>query len=180
MSRIGKKPVSIPSGVKVSIADRTVTVENKGQTLSFDFRPEVSVTVDEEAKAVVVDRVDDERVSKAMHGLTRSIISNMITGVTEGYTKDLEVHGAGWTAKMQGQNVALNVGYADTKMVAVPPGVKVEIQQNKIKVSGADKQAVGQIAAESRAGRKHEPYNGKVIKYADERIIRKQGKQFGS
>lgn len=178
MSRIGKQPVPLPGGVKVSLQGRDVVIENSGKRLSITHRPEVSVKVDDEAKAVVVERKGDDRIAKAMHGLTRALIANMVTGVTEGYSKQLEINGVGWTATVQGNKVSLNVGYADTRVVTVPMGVQVEVQKNQIKVTGIDKQAVGQVAAQIRAHRPPEPYNGKGIKYADERIIRKAGKAF--
>ena len=178
MSRIGKKPVGIPSGVKVSLAGRTITVQGKGGTLSYEHRPEVTVTVDDGAKQVVIERSNDTRASRSYHGLTRSLINNMIEGVTEGFKKELEIVGAGWTAQVQGRNVSLNVGYADAKVVPIPEGVTVAVQGQRITVTGADKQAVGQCAAQMRAQRKPEPYNGRGIKYLDEHIIRKQGKAF--
>ena len=177
MSRIGKKPVAL-AGTKVSISGNQVTVEAGGNRLSMTHRPEVSVKVD--GDQVVIERTSDSRNAKAMHGLTRSLISNMIEGVTKGFEKNLEINGVGWTAKLQGNKVNLKVGYADTRVVNVPAGIKVDIQANKLKISGPDKQMVGQVAAEIRAHRKPEPYNGRGIKYSDEHIIRKQGKAFGS
>jgi large subunit ribosomal protein L6 len=178
MSRIGKKPIPIASGAKVSVRGRDVVVEAGNSRLNYTHRPEVTVRVDDAANQVVVERSSDSRTARAMHGLTRALIANMIEGVTKGFSKELEVVGVGWTAKLQGNKVVLNVGYADAKEATVPPGVKVEIQQNKIKISGASKQLVGQLAAEIRAQRKPEPYNGKGIKYSDEVIVRKQGKAF--
>ncbi|MBL4575952.1 MAG: 50S ribosomal protein L6 [Opitutaceae bacterium] len=177
MSRIGKKPIPV-AGAKVSVSGNLVTVEAGSNRLSINHRPEVSVKVD--GDQVFVERIVESRISKAMHGLTRSLIANMIQGVTKGYEKNLEINGVGWTAKLQGNKVNLKVGYADTRVVEVPTGIKVDIQQNKLKISGADKQLVGQIAAEIRAHRKPEPYNGRGIKYSDEHIIRKQGKAFAS
>ncbi len=178
MSRIGKKPVSVPDNVKVAVNGRDVVVESGKNKLTFTHRPEVAVRFDPQAKQVVVERKGDERLARALHGLTRAMIANMVAGVTKGFVKELEVIGVGWTAKVQGQVLALSVGYADTREVAIPAGVKVEVAQNRIKVSGADKQAVGQFAAEVRKQRPPEPYNGKGIKYIDERITRKQGKAF--
>lgn len=178
MSRIGKKPVPIEGGAKVAVAGRTVTVEAGSNRLSFTHRPEVSVRVDDAARQVVVERAGDTRVHRAMHGLTRALIANMIQGVTKGFSRELEVVGVGWNARVQGRLVALNVGYADTREVGIPMGVNVEVEGNKIKVSGPDKQLVGQCAAEIRAQRKPEPYNGKGIKYIDEQITRKAGKAF--
>lgn len=175
MSRIGKKPVPL-AGAKVSVSGNQVTVEAGSNRLSMTHRPEVTVKV--QGDEVVVERKGDSRTAKAMHGLTRSLISNMIHGVTKGYEKNLEITGVGWTAKLQGNKVNLNVGYADTRVVNVPAGINIDIQQNKVKVSGPDKQLVGQVAAEIRQHRKPEPYNGRGIKYADEHIIRKQGKAF--
>ena len=176
MSRVGKQPVLIEGGASVSVAGNTVTVQKGDQRLSYEHRPEVTVKVDD--GKVMVERRDDSRTARAMHGLTRSLIANMIEGVTKGFSKELEVVGVGWNARVQGMKVALNVGYADTREVAIPPGVKVEVEGNKIKISGASKQLVGQCAAEIRAQRKPEPYNGKGIKYSDEHITRKQGKAF--
>lgn len=180
MSRIGKKPIGLPGNVKVAVNGRDVVVESGAHKLSYTHRPEVSVRVDDQAKCVVVKRHGDGRTAKAMHGLTRALIANMVTGVTTGFAKDLDINGVGWSANVQGQKVALTVGYADTRYVQIPPGVKVEVSGSRIKVSGADKQAVGQVAAKIRAQRPPEPYNGKGIKYADERIIRKSGKQFAA
>ncbi len=177
MSRIGKKPVAL-AGTKVSVSGNQVTVEAGGNRLSITHRPEVTVKV--EGDEVVVERKGDSRAAKAMHGLTRSLISNMIEGVTKGFEKNLEINGVGWTAQLQGNKVNLKVGYADTRVVIVPTGIKVDIQGNKLKISGADKQMVGQVAAEIRSHRTPEPYNGRGIKYDNEHIIRKQGKAFGS
>lgn len=177
MSRIGKKPVPL-GDAKVTVHGREVVVEAKGNRLSYTHRVEVTVRVDDEGKQVVVERKGDSRTARAMHGLTRALVANMIEGVTKGFSRDLEVNGVGWSAKVQGQKVALNVGYADTREVVIPAGITVEVQQNRIKVSGADKQLVGQVAARIRAHRPPEPYNAKGIKYSDEVIIRKQGKAF--
>lgn len=178
MSRIGKKPIPIPDKATVAINGRTVNVSAGNHKLSFTHRPEVSVRVDAAAKQVVVERSSDTRSAKAMHGLTRALIANMLEGVTRGFKKELEVNGVGWTAKVQGMKILLNVGYADTREVAIPAGVKVEVVQNRITVSGPDRQAVGQVAAEIRRQRPPEPYNGKGIKYVEETIIRKAGKAF--
>ncbi|MFP4144515.1 MAG: 50S ribosomal protein L6 [Phycisphaeraceae bacterium] len=176
MSRIGKKPIAITGGAKVSVSDREVVVEGKGGRLSYTHEPLVSVRVEDDQ--VIVERQDDSRPAKSLHGLTRSLIANMIQGVTEGYSKELEITGVGWNAQLQGQQIALNVGYADTRRVDIPTGVTVEVNQNRIKVSGADKQQVGQVAARIRDQRRPEPYNGKGITYVGEQIIRKQGKAF--
>jgi large subunit ribosomal protein L6 len=178
MSRIGKKPVPVEGGAKVSIQGRQITVEGKNGRLSLEHRPEVTVRVEEDGKNVLVERKNDTRVARAMHGLTRALVANMIVGVTQGYAKELEIVGVGWNAQVQGRTVKLNVGYADTRVVNVPDGITVEVNGPRIKVSGADKARVGQVAATIRSHRKPEPYNGKGIKYIDEQILRKQGKAF--
>ncbi len=178
MSRVGKTPIAVPAGVNVTVSGRQLAVEHSGKKLEITLRPEVSVAVDTDAKSVQVSREDDSRIAKAMHGLTRALIQNMIIGVTKGYFKELEINGVGWTGALKGSTVELKVGYADIKKVPVPAGITVDIKGNKIKVSGIDKQLVGQVAASIREQRKPEPYNGKGIKYLDETIIRKQGKAF--
>jgi large subunit ribosomal protein L6 len=178
MSRIGKKPIPLPDNVKVAVNGRDVVVESGKNKLTFTTLPEVKVKVDATAKSLVIERTSDARFARAMHGTTRARIANMIEGVTKGFAKELEINGVGWTAKLQGMKVMLAVGYADVREVVVPAGVKVEIVQNRIKVSGPDKQSVGQTAAEIRSHRPPEPYNGKGIKYVDETIVRKQGKAF--
>ena len=180
MSRIGKKPVSVPKGVKVAIADRTVSVEGPKGTLTFTHRPEVSVA---EADGQVTVSVDEsllgEKRVRALWGTTRALINNMMTGAEKGYTKKLEIHGVGWTAAVAGTNLKLNVGYANTIEMPIPTGVAVTVEKQLITIEGADKQAVGQFAAAARAKRPPEPYNGKGIRYADEIIRKKEGKQFG-
>ncbi|MHC4996073.1 MAG: 50S ribosomal protein L6 [Planctomycetota bacterium] len=178
MSRIGKNPVAVPAGVKVAVNGAQVTVEGPKGKLQIEARPEVTVTFNEGDKEILVTRANDERASKALHGTTRSLIQNMVTGVTDGFKKDLEINGVGWKAQVKGMTLELNVGYADTRKVDIPAGVDVKVDGARILVSGPDKQAVGQFAAKTRAHRKPEPYNGKGIKYADEQIIRKAGKAF--
>lgn len=178
MSRIGKKPMAIPANVKIAVNNRVVTVESGKNKLTYTHRPEVEVKVDEAAKSLQVNRKDESKLARAMHGTTRRLIENMVTGVTVGFKKEMELNGVGWTCQVQGQKVKLNVGYADVREVIVPAGVTVTVVQNKITVAGTDKQAVGQVAAKIRSHREPEPYNGKGIKYADEVIVRKQGKQF--
>lgn len=177
MSRVGRLPVNIPSGVNVSISGRTVTVQGKDATLAYEHRPEVSVAVEE--TKVLVTRNDEEKKTRAYHGMTRALINNMIVGVSDGFRRELEINGVGWTARVQGRKLALNVGYADTRELEIPMGVNVEVEGNKIRVTGADKQAVGQLAAWIRAQRPPEPYNHKGIKYADETLVKKEGKAFG-
>jgi large subunit ribosomal protein L6 len=183
MSRIGKQPVGVPAGVKVTIQGRKVTVVGPQGSLTLEHRPELKVAWNETEKSIVVtiDEKDkgDAEVS-ANWGTTRALLRNMVEGVTKGYERNLEVVGVGWTAALAGKNLKLVVGYANPILVPIPTGVKVVVEKQFIKISGPDKQAVGELAAEVRSKRKPEPYNGKGIKYTDEVIRRKQGKQFGA
>lgn len=177
MSRIGKKPIEIPSGVKVNVADREITVEGKLGKLVWTHRPEVTVTVDDDGKQAVVSRDKDDREDRAYHGLTRALLQNMIVGVTEGYEKKLEVHGVGYLAALQGDTLQLRVGFANEIHKKIPAGVEVTCpDQTHIVVKGIDKQKVGQFAAEVRAARKPEPYKGKGVRYEGEQVRRKAGK----
>lgn len=177
MSRIGNKPVEIPDKVKVQIADRTITVEGPLGKLQWKHRPEVTVANDDSAKRVVVTRQDDQRESRALHGLTRALIQNMVVGVTEGYERRLEIHGVGYIGAIEGNVLQLRVGFANELQVPIPDGLAVTCpDQQHILVKGIDKQMVGQFAAEVRAKRKPEPYKGKGIRYMGEQIRRKQGK----
>ena len=178
MSRIGKKPIDVPGGVKVSLAGRTVTVQGPKGTLKYEHRPEVAIEVREADKKIVIKNPSENKSHSKYHGLTRALIRNMVEGVATGFKKELEINGVGWTAQLQGRKLKLVVGYADPRVLDVPQGVEVQVQQNKITVSGADRQAVGQFAAAVRAQRPPEPYNAKGIKYIDEVIIRKEGKAF--
>lgn len=183
MSRIGKQPVAVPAGVKVSLSGTTIIVEGPKGKLEFTHHPRVSVAWDESEKSITVSISETDLGAKqylALWGTTRSIINNMIIGVVSGYEKKLEVIGVGWTAALAGQALKLNVGFANTVEVEIPAGVNVAVAKQLITVTGADKQAVGQFAAKVRSKRPPEPYNGKGIKYGDEVITRKQGKQFGS
>ncbi len=177
MSRIGKKPVAIPSGVKVNIADREITVEGKLGKLVWSHRPELTVAADEEAKAVIVTRDTDNRESRALHGLTRALVQNMVIGVSEGYEKRLEIHGVGYLGAIQGDVLQLRVGFANEIHKKIPAGLEVTCpDQTHVVVKGIDKQKVGQFAAEVRAARKPEPYKGKGVRYEGEQIRRKAGK----
>ena len=178
MSRIGKTPIDIPGGVNVTLNGRTVTVQGPKGTLTMDHRPEVEVAVED--KQVLVARRNDAKASRAFHGLTRALIQNMVVGVTQGYKKELEINGVGWNAQVQGRQLKLNIGYADTRVLEIPMGVEVGVQGNKISVEGIDKQAVGEFAARTRSQRIPEPYNHKGIKYADEVLVKKEGKAFAS
>jgi large subunit ribosomal protein L6 len=179
MSRIGKQPVAIPSGVKVQVDAGKIRVEGPKGKLEFEWHPNMKVASD--GKAVTVERPDNERLNRALHGLTRSLIKNMVEGVTKGYEKRLKIEGIGYQAKMDKKAVVLMVGYANQIIMQPPEGVTAEVPDpNTIVVKGADKQKVGQFAAEIRASRKPEPYKGKGIMYEGEKVRRKEGKSFAS
>jgi large subunit ribosomal protein L6 len=179
MSRIGKQAVSIPTGVKVALAEGKIQVEGPKGKLEFAWHP--AMKVESDGKAVKVTRPDNERLNRALHGLTRSLINNMVQGVAKGFEKRLKIEGIGYQAKMDKKSVVLMVGYANQIIKAPPEGVTVEVPDpNTIVVKGADKQKVGQFAAEIRSVRKPEPYKGKGIMYEGEKIIRKEGKSFTS
>ena len=184
MSRIGKKTIAVPAGVKIAVKDRTVNVEGPKGKLSLTFRPEVKVNWTESEKAINVSLSEgyssENKEANAYWGTTRAHLRNMIEGVTKGYEKNLEVVGVGWQATLAGKQLKLVVGYANPIMLDIPVGVTVGVEKQFVKVSGADKQMVGHFAASMRAVRKPEPYNGKGIKYTDEVVKRKQGKQFGA
>lgn len=182
MSRLGKKPVPLGKAT-ASISGRKVSISAGSNTLQMEHRPEVKVTLDEATKAlhVSIDPKDESiKQVRAYWGMTRALLANMVTGVTTGYEKKLEVVGVGYTAQLAGQRLDLKVGFANTISVPIPPGLSVTIDKQMILVKGPDKQAVGEFAAKVRSKRKPEPYNGKGIKYLDEIIRRKQGKAFGS
>ncbi|MBB6442782.1 large subunit ribosomal protein L6 [Phycisphaera mikurensis] len=167
----------VTDGAKVDIQGRKISVSGKLGSLAFSHRPEVEVKLEDDN--VVVTRHGDNKAARAFHGLTRSLIQNMIEGVTKGFVKELEVSGVGYVAAMKGpKQIDLKVGFADTRSVKIPDGVTCEVNGVRIRVSGSDKQLVGQTAAAIRAERKPEPYNGKGIRYIDEVILRKQGKAF--
>jgi large subunit ribosomal protein L6 len=182
MSRIGRKPVPVPASVKIEIVDSTIQVEGPKGKLSFNYRPEIDVAFDRAAGQIIVSRHDDERVNRSLHGLTRSLVANMVQGVTSGYAKKLEIVGVGYQAQLKKANtVALQVGYANQVVLEAPPGVNVAVPDpTHITISGADKQAVGQFAAVVRKVRPPEPYKGKGIRYEGEFVRRKAGKAFGS
>ena len=175
MSRIGRMPIAIPAGVTVDIADdNKVTVKGPKGTLEKVLPKEMEIKKDGEQ--VVVTRPNDLKKMKSLHGLTRTLISNMVTGVTEGYTKELEVNGVGYRASKSGKKLTLNLGYSHPVEMEDPEGLEAVVDGNKIIVKGIDKEKVGQYAAEIREKRKPEPYKGKGIKYVDEVIRRKVGK----
>lgn len=174
MSKIGKQPVSIPQGVTVSVENSSVLVSGPKGELTFSFKPEIHVTVD--ANKVTVARKAENKFAKSLHGLTRSVIANMVKGVSEGHEKTLELIGVGYRAQKQGDNLVLNVGFSHPVILEQVPGIQIETKENKIIVSGADKIMVGETAARIRRVRPPEPYKGKGIKYLGEVIRRKAGK----
>ena len=175
MSRIGRLPVAIPAGVTVEIAENNVvTVKGPKGTLVRELPTEMEIKV--EGEEVVVTRPNDLKKMKSLHGLTRTLINNMVVGVTEGYTKELEVNGVGYRAQKSGKVLTLHLGYSHPVEVEDPEGLESKVDGNKIIISGIDKEKVGQYAAEIRDKRRPEPYKGKGIKYADEVIRRKVGK----
>ncbi len=177
MSRIGKQPVSVPDQVKVRIDGATVEVEGPQGKLSYTHRPEVQVEFDSDARQLKVIRRRDSRQAGAFHGLTRSLLANMVEGVVKGYEKRLEVVGVGYIAAVQGDTLQLRVGYANEIHKKIPAGVTVTCpSQTEIVVQGCDKQKVGQFAAEVRAVRKPEPYKGKGVRYKGEHVKLKPGK----
>jgi large subunit ribosomal protein L6 len=177
MSRIGKQPVVVPAGVKIALADGQVAIEGPQGKLAWKYRPELALKYDEAAKQIVISRSDDGRVARALHGLTRALVQNMIVGVTKGYEKKLEVVGVGYLAAVQKGELQLRVGFANEVHLPIPKGLTVTCpDQTHIVIKGADKQMVGQFAAEARAVRKPEPYKGKGIRYDNEVVRRKAGK----
>ena len=176
MSRIGRMPIAVPQGVEVKLgAGNEITVKGPKASLSRVLHPEMQITV--ENGLITVTRPSENKTHRSLHGLTRTLINNMIVGVTEGYTKTLEINGVGYRAQKQGNKLVMNLGYSHNVEMVEPEGVKVEVPNpNQIIISGSDKQAVGQFAAVVREKRPPEPYKGKGIKYADEVIRRKEGK----
>ncbi len=179
MSRIGKEPVGIPAGVEVTVADGAVTVTGPKGTLTQQLHPDITVEVTDDT--VVVDRPDDEREHRSLHGLTRALIANMVHGVSEGWERRLEIVGVGYRATKQGDGITIQVGYSHPVNVPAPDDVELDVPTpTQIAVKGTDKQRVGQVAADIRAIRKPEPYKGKGIRYAGEHVRRKAGKAAGS
>ncbi len=179
MSRIGKLPISIPAGVELSIADQVVTVKGKNGTLTQEINPDITVEIEE--GQVNLSRPSDQKDHRAMHGLYRSLINNMMTGVTEGFKKELELVGVGYRATNQGQVLDLSLGYSHNIMMAIPDEVKVETKMEKgknplVTLSSHDKQLLGMVAAKIRSFRKPEPYKGKGVRFVGEQIRRKAGK----
>ncbi len=177
MSRIGKQPVVVPAGVKIGLAKGSITVEGPLGKLDWTHRPEVGVEFDEAARQLRVTRGDESRQSRALHGLSRSIIQNMVVGVTKGYEKKLEIVGVGYLAAVQGNVLQLRVGFANEVQLPIPAGLTVTCpDQTHVVIKGRDKQLVGQFAAEARSVRKPEPYKGKGVRYEGEQVRRKAGK----
>jgi large subunit ribosomal protein L6 len=175
MSRVGRLPIPIPDTVKVEVQDHTVTVRGPKGTLTLTVHPAIQLVVQD--REVRCGRSSEEKFHKALHGLTRSLIANMVEGVTKGFEKKLELVGVGYRAAVQGQNLSLSLGYSHPILYPVPPGIRVEVKdQTQITVTGSDKQLVGAVAAKIRNFRPPEPYKGKGVKYLDERIRRKAGK----
>lgn len=180
MSRIGKTPIPVPSGVDVQVEDGSITVKGPKGTLTMSIHPDMMVK--QEEGNVLVERPSDGKMHRSLHGLTRTLVANMVEGVTKGYERVLEVHGVGYRAQLAGTNLHLQVGYSHPVEIAPRPGIQFEVGQDTnarmplITVRGIDKQVVGQQCAEIRAVRKPEPYKGKGIRYANEVVRRKAGK----
>ncbi|MCL2034292.1 MAG: 50S ribosomal protein L6 [Oscillospiraceae bacterium] len=175
MSRTGRKPITVPSGVDVKIDGNTLTVKGKLGTLTQSFDPDMQIEQDN--GVINVKRPTDQKRHRSLHGLTRTLIDNMVVGVSAGFKKELEINGVGYRALKQGKDLVMNLGYSHQVIMPETDGITVEVPSpNKVVVSGPDRQKVGQFAAEVRAKRPPEPYKGKGIKYAGEVIIRKEGK----
>jgi len=174
MSRIGKLPIAIPSGVTITVDPDTITVAGSKGTLKQFTMP--GVTVKQEETQVIVTRENDEPKNRAKHGLMRSLVNNMVEGVSHGFSKKLEINGVGFRVALQGADLKFNLGFSHDVIYHLPTGITALIDQNTVTISGIDKQQVGQVAAEIRSLKKPEPYKGKGIKYVGERIIRKSGK----
>ena len=179
MSRIGRAPIAIPAGVEINVADNNVvTVKGAKGTLTQQFNPNMSIKV--EGAEVIVTRPNDAKENRSLHGLTRTLINNMVVGVTEGYKKELDVNGVGYRVAKEGNKLVMNLGFSHQVIMEEKAGISIEVPgPNKIIINGCDKQKVGQFAAEVREKRPPEPYKGKGIKYVDEVIRRKAGKTGG-
>ena len=181
MSRIGKKPVVVPAGVTVTVQDGRVSVKGKHGELTFDHHPAMEVVYEKDGQQLVVNRPNDRGENRALHGLTRALLNNMVLGVITPFEKKLEIQGVGYQASVSGKTLTLQVGYANAIKLPIPSNVTCELPDNThIILKSADKQAVGQFAADIRSVRPPEPYKGKGIRYVDERVRRKSGKAFGS
>lgn len=179
MSRIGKKPVPVASGVKIAVNDHHVKVEGPKGKLELHVHPSIAVKFDDAKKELLVTRPSDDKPTRALHGLTRSLINNMVIGVSEGYKKSLEIQGVGFKVEQKGKTLVFSVGYANTIPLTIPGGLAVQLEgPTKIHISGPDKQLVGQFASDIRRVRKPEPYKGKGIRYEGEVVKIKPGKAF--
>ncbi len=175
MSRIGRKPIAVPAGVDVKIDGHVVTVKGPKGTLTKSFHKDMIIKL--EGNEIIVERPTEDKLHKSLHGLTRTLVSNMVEGVTHGFSKSLDIDGIGYRAQKQGKNLVMNLGYSHQVIVPEIDGITIDVPAaTKIIVNGIDKQAVGQFAAEIREKRPPEPYKGKGIHYTGERIIRKEGK----
>lgn len=174
MSRIGRQPVIIPAGINVTLSDNLITIEGSKGSLSQSLLE--GVVISKEQDKIIVNRVDDIALHKSNHGLMRTLINNMVIGLSDGFTKKLEIVGVGYRVNMQGNDLKLSLGYSHEITFTLPTGINAKVEQNNITISGIDKQQVGQVASDIRSLRKPEPYKGKGIKYQDEYIIRKSGK----
>lgn len=175
MSRIGRKPITVPSGVEVKIDGAHITVKGPKGTLERDIHPDMSVEV--QGNEVIVTRPSETKMHKSLHGLTRTLISNMVVGVSEGFKKELEIQGVGYRAAKQGKDLVMNLGYSHQVIMSEIPGITIDVPApNKIVINGCDKQQVGQFAAEVREKRPPEPYKGKGVRYVGEYVARKEGK----
>ncbi len=175
MSRIGKMPIAVPAGITVSVAENNkVTVKGPKGELSRVLPSQM--TIKQEGDSITVERPNDEKENRALHGLTRTLINNMVIGVSDGYSKTLEINGVGYRAAKQGKNLTLNLGFSHPVVMEDPEGIETKVEDNKIIISGIDKEKVGQYAAVIRDKKRPEPYKGKGIKYIDEVIRRKVGK----
>jgi len=174
MSRIGRMPIAIPAGVEVKLDGNTVTVKGPKGELTRTVHQNMKVEV--KGEEIIVTRPNDDKENRSLHGLTRTLLANMVKGVTDGFTKELEVNGVGYRAAVEGNKLVLNIGYSHPVEMPFPDGIKAEVNDKKITISGIDNQKVGQFAAEVREKRPPEPYKGKGIKYVDEYIRRKEGK----
>lgn len=176
MSRVGKYPVTVPAGVQVALAGRTVTAKGKNGELKLELTDAVDVEI--EGNQVAVKPRGADRRSRTLWGTTRSLINGMVTGVSTGFVKEMEINGTGYRAAVQGKDLVLNLGYSHEVRYPIPVGIKITCEKpTAIKVEGADKRQVGQVAAEIRAWRSPEPYKGKGVKYVNEQILRKEGKK---
>jgi len=175
MSRIGRKPIQVPNGVNVNLDNNTITVKGPKGTLSRELHKDMKVSV--EADVITVERPSENKLHRSLHGTTRSVVANMVSGVTDGFAKNLELVGVGYRASKSGDKLVLNVGYSHPVEFVPESGIEFEVPaQNRITIRGIDKELVGATAAKVRAVREPEPYKGKGIKYEGERIIRKEGK----